>query len=305
MAAAMPLALGLRIPALPSTAAPASRRPTLALRHLVGRPARTTGIPHRPQSTRPPPPPPSSSSTPAAAAEAAAAAQQKTTGRLDRVLQRTQRFLPRRFHGSLAQFRSAPVSHVGAFLVLHELTAIAPIFGLTAAFHYLDWVPAEYVFGWWAPYVQEGGARMLRYFRRKGWFGLAAGGADDADVLRGEERLERELADQRREAAAHAKPSWLSRWTRRADADTEAEAGDSDAAAPPRSKTDKALDAAKAVKRQVTWDNSEMGYKLGIQIVAAYAITKMLLIPRVALSLWLTPSVARAMVWSRKRIFGR
>lgn len=299
MAAAMPLALGLRMPTLPSTAAPASRRPTLVFRHLAGRPPRTSRIPHRLQSSRPPAPPPSSSSTPAA--DAATAAAEKKTGRLDRVLQRTQRFLPRRFHGSLAQFRSAPVSHVGAFLLLHELTAIAPIFALTGAFHYLDVVPAEYVFGWWAPYVQEGGARMLRYFRRKGWFGLAAAG--DADALKGEERLERELADQQREAAATARPSWLQRWTTR-HADTDADAGDADAATP-RTKTDKALDAAKAVKRQVTWDNSEMGYKLGIQIVAAYAITKMLLIPRVALSLWLTPSVARAMVWSRKRVFGR
>ncbi|KAK8029977.1 hypothetical protein PG993_011268 [Apiospora rasikravindrae] len=260
-------------------------------RLLLRSPTRTTRIPHqrRPNSTKSTsatstttaPAPPATSGTTSTSSTAATAAQtEKTASRLDRILTRTSRWLPERLHAPLRGFRRAPVSHVAAFLVLHELTAIIPLFGLTGAFYYLDVVPVEWVFGWWAPYVQDEGTKVLRYFKKKGWFGLAAGDerGEKEDMEKGEERLERELAERE---------------------------GGKKKGAQAKSKTHKAIDAAKAVKGQVTWDNSEMGYKLGVQIVAAYAITKMFLIPRVAFSLWLTPSFARAMVWSRKMIFRR
>lgn len=290
------------------------------MRHLLLRPSRPSSrIQRRPNSTQstsssqsgtnttttqaPPAAgttPASTSSTSSTAATAATAeATEKTASRFDRILTRTSRYLPARLRAPLHGFRKAPVSHVASFLVLHELTAIIPLFGLTGAFYYLDIVPVEWVFGWWAPYVQDEGTKVLRYFKKKGWFGLAAGDArgEKEDMEKGEERLERELA----EREGGKKKSWFAFLRKGGKGDKDE--GEVEEAA--KSKARKAIEAARTVKGKVTWDNSEMGYKLGVQIVAAYAITKMLLVPRVAFSLWLTPSFARAMVWSRKLIFRR
>ncbi|KAK8079089.1 hypothetical protein PG994_002896 [Apiospora phragmitis] len=283
--------IGLRIPTASRQSLPSQ---TLLVRQLLLRPSArpSTRIQRRSNSTESTSSSSSTSTTtsttqspPATGTTTSTAAPtptEKTTSRLDRILHRTSRYLPERLRAPLRGFRRAPVSHVAAFLVLHELTAIVPLLGLTGAFYYLDVVPVEWVFGWWAPYVQDEATKVLRYFKKKGWFGLAAGDerGEREDMEKGEERLERELAE--REGG-----------------------GAEEAAAQAKSKARKAVDAAKAVKGKVTWDNSELGYKLGVQIVAAYAITKMLLIPRVAFSLWLTPSFARAMVWSRKLIFRR
>ena len=59
---------------------------------------------------------------------------------------------------------AAPVSHVTAFLVLHELTAVVPLVALAAAFHW----------GGWLPLADSEAARRAvdkwsRYARRKGW----------------------------------------------------------------------------------------------------------------------------------------
>jgi len=69
--------------------------------------------------------------------------------------------------------RSAPVSHITAFLLLHEITAIIPIFGLTAAFHYFDWLPPWIAEG---ALVKAGVEKFGRYLRRKGWI-------DDGEVM--------------------------------------------------------------------------------------------------------------------------
>ncbi|PLN80113.1 hypothetical protein BDW42DRAFT_116810 [Aspergillus taichungensis] len=65
----------------------------------------------------------------------------------------------------------APATHITSFLILHELTAIVPLFGLVAAFHYGDWLPdltANRSF-------EEGTQRFARWLRKKGW-------VEDADV---------------------------------------------------------------------------------------------------------------------------
>jgi hypothetical protein len=61
---------------------------------------------------------------------------------------------------------SAPVSHITSFLILHELTAIIPLVGLAAVFHYTNWLPTNVVEGVW---VQQGIEKWGRYFKRKGW----------------------------------------------------------------------------------------------------------------------------------------
>jgi hypothetical protein len=67
---------------------------------------------------------------------------------------------------------SAPVSHVVAFLVLHEITAIVPLVGLTVVFHYYHWLPESIVDGEW---VQKKVAAFSRMFIRNKW-------TDDAEV---------------------------------------------------------------------------------------------------------------------------
>ncbi|KAK0328694.1 hypothetical protein LTR82_000626 [Friedmanniomyces endolithicus] len=80
--------------------------------------------------------------------------------------------LPRFLHRFTVPLRNAPVSHITAFLVLHELTAVVPLFGLAALFHYSDWLPPFISEGRW---VTEGTEKFGRYFRRKGWISEADG----------------------------------------------------------------------------------------------------------------------------------
>jgi hypothetical protein len=78
-------------------------------------------LPRRLQST-------ASSSTPTA---------DKSRTRIDRVLNRVPKFLSPWTNG----LRNAPGSNVVAFLILHELTAVVPLVGLTAVFHWAGWLP--------------------------------------------------------------------------------------------------------------------------------------------------------------------
>ncbi|KID94174.1 putative protein family FLILHELTA, partial [Metarhizium majus ARSEF 297] len=94
--------------------------------------------------------------------------------RIDRVTAR----LPQRLQKYTNGLRNAPVSHVVSFLILHELTAIVPLFALFALFHYTTFVPVAYVTSHFGDYVQTGISRFERYFSRKGWFGFSPGDAD-------------------------------------------------------------------------------------------------------------------------------
>ncbi|RAH73742.1 uncharacterized protein BO66DRAFT_288654, partial [Aspergillus aculeatinus CBS 121060] len=59
----------------------------------------------------------------------------------------------------------APATHVTSFLILHELTAIVPLFGLAAAFHYGNWLPDLTA----SESFQQGTQRFQRWLRKKGW----------------------------------------------------------------------------------------------------------------------------------------
>lgn len=65
----------------------------------------------------------------------------------------------------------APVTHITSFLILHEITAILPLFGLVGAFHYGNWMPDLASGG----ALDEGTQRFGRWLRKKGW-------VEDADV---------------------------------------------------------------------------------------------------------------------------
>lgn len=93
------------------------------------------------------------------------------------------------------RLRDAPLSHVVAFLVLHEITAVAPLLGLFGLFHYCtDAVPLGYMMEHYGAYVREGTARFERYFRRKGWFGFGQGEGEGEDDEAGR-RLRAEKGD--------------------------------------------------------------------------------------------------------------
>ncbi|OTA67295.1 hypothetical protein K449DRAFT_213235 [Hypoxylon sp. EC38] len=261
-------------------------------------------IPLRPRSRRFQSTKPSSSSSshPPSPSTAKSSAEALKTRRADAILTRASRWVPKRLQPYLTRLRSAPFSHVAAFLVLHELTAIVPLFGLAYLFYTMDWVPTSWVLGPWAAWAEEGLRRYMRYFRKKGWFGL--GDADGDAGKEGEEKLEEQLREEvekeKEKEGKEGRGGWLAFWRREdtAVADTprndEREAGKSKTAV-----------AWHKVSKAVTVDHTEKGYKIGIQIAAAYAITKMLLIPRIALSLWATPWLARGFVAARRSIWKR
>jgi len=64
--------------------------------------------------------------------------------------------------------RTAPISHIVSFLILHELTAVVPLVGLAGLFHYTNWLPPFVS----ADAISSGVERFGNYFRRKGYFGF-------------------------------------------------------------------------------------------------------------------------------------
>ncbi|KAF7621692.1 hypothetical protein F9C07_2283723 [Aspergillus flavus] len=59
----------------------------------------------------------------------------------------------------------APGTHITSFLILHEITAIVPLFGLVTAFHYGNWLPDLTS----SSAFEEGTRRFGRWLRKKGW----------------------------------------------------------------------------------------------------------------------------------------
>jgi len=81
-------------------------------------------------------------------------------------LARIEARLPRFLHRYTVPLRRAPLSHVTAFLLLHELTAVLPLFGFAALFHYAGWLPLWFSEGVW---VQQGMEIFGRWLRKRGW----------------------------------------------------------------------------------------------------------------------------------------
>ncbi|KAI9370741.1 hypothetical protein BJX61DRAFT_514257 [Aspergillus egyptiacus] len=79
----------------------------------------------------------------------------------------------RRFNDRLPSFLrayttpllSAPATHITSFLILHEITAVVPLFSLVAAFHYGNWLPDLTSYSGF----QDGIRRFGRWLRKKGW----------------------------------------------------------------------------------------------------------------------------------------
>jgi uncharacterized protein FLILHELTA len=176
--------------------------------------------------------------------------------------------LPRRLQHYASSLRRAPVSHVVAFLILHEITAIVPLLALFSVFHYTSYTPTALVSnaGYWGGDIGETSAKFARYFARKGWFGLGGDG-QAADAV-GDE-----AADQARTLAA---------------------AGTSD----------RRRDVSPGVygARDGTVGEPEAyegQYKVVTEVAVAWLITKGLLPARILLSVWATPWFAGVMLRAR------
>jgi len=159
--------------------------------------------------------------------------------------------------------------------------------------------------GPWAAWAEDGLKKYVPYFRKKNWFGLDRKGAHDAGAD-GEEVLENELREEvKREQreGREGKTGWFARFSRKGK---DGATTDSPSEAPsdgPAGEEKKTAVVWQKVKKAATVENTEKGYKIGIQIAAAYTITKFLLVPRIALSLWLTPWFARGLVGFRRAVW--
>lgn len=114
--------------------------------------------------------------------------------RFDRFIARTPtRFLRTR----LSALKSAPLTHITSFLLLHEITAVVPLFGLAGAFHYYQWLPPFFAEGEW---VLKGVTLFGNYFRRKGW--ISSSDAANAKSAAEEGRTEEVESRQRLSSTA-------------------------------------------------------------------------------------------------------
>lgn len=191
------------------------------------------------------------------------------TSRIDRVNRRLPRFL----HKYTSALANAPLSHITSFLILHELTAIIPLFGLAGYFHYTHWLPPWFAEGAW---VLNGVERFGRYFRRKGW--IRSGEAEEAErevmeIQEQEGKWKQQDAD--REGGKDEEKRWKE-WMREKGIIKTTE-----------------VDGKKLRKIDKAWKINEGGVRLVVEFATAYAITKALLVPRIMFSVWATPGFAR------------
>lgn len=102
-------------------------------------------------------------------------------------IERFNRRMPKFLHKYTNALASAPLSHITAFLLLHEITAVVPLIGLAATFHYTQWLPPWFAEGAW---VFKGVDMFGSYFRRKGWIR-----SDQAAVAEAEAQLQMRRRD--------------------------------------------------------------------------------------------------------------
>ena len=103
---------------------------------------------------------------------------QKARARIERITSRLPKFL----RGYTTPLLNAPLTHISAFLLLHELTAVVPLFALAGTFHYAQWLPSFLGEGKW---VADGVDKFGRYFSKKGWLEKEREG-EDKSWVRGE-----------------------------------------------------------------------------------------------------------------------
>ncbi|KAF3479507.1 uncharacterized protein GIQ15_06483 [Arthroderma uncinatum] len=76
--------------------------------------------------------------------------------------------LPKFLRSYTTPLFNAPVTHITSFLILHELTAILPLFGLVGVFHYGGWLPSLGNADGTSS-VDEGVRKFGKWLRKRGW----------------------------------------------------------------------------------------------------------------------------------------
>ncbi|TDZ19240.1 Uncharacterized protein Cob_v007646 [Colletotrichum orbiculare MAFF 240422] len=180
--------------------------------------------------------------------------------------------VPSRFQKYTSGLRKAPLSHIVAFLILHEITAIVPLLGLFGLFHYTNFLPLEYVTGHWAGYVRDGVGKAERYFSRKGWFGF---GAEDRGTMTGE-----------LDATGCESEEVERKWSKEEGAVTGSVRHTS---ARPTDET------AKNTQDLLEKWQQDGKYEVVVEVAIAWGITKALLPARILVSVWGTPWFAGVM----------
>ena len=89
----------------------------------------------------------------------------------------------------------APASQIISFAVLHEVTAIVPLVGLTLIFHYTNWLPAPAEWKW----ARAGVERAGKWARKRGWI-------SDEEVKDAKNEM---AAEEAQEGKRKGKKKWL------------------------------------------------------------------------------------------------
>lgn len=77
--------------------------------------------------------------------------------------------IPKFLHPYTVGFMNAPVSHVTSFIIIHELTAVLPLFGLWGIFYYMDFTPTAGIPEW---LLSKGTHFIDVLAERNGWTNL-------------------------------------------------------------------------------------------------------------------------------------
>lgn len=77
--------------------------------------------------------------------------------------------LPQFLRPYTSRLLNAPVTHTTSFLILHEITAVLPVIGLFAAFHYGSWLPDLSSVPGEQNAFEESVDKIGRWMKKKGW----------------------------------------------------------------------------------------------------------------------------------------
>ncbi|KAL2067545.1 hypothetical protein VTL71DRAFT_1970 [Oculimacula yallundae] len=215
-----------------------------------------------------------------------------TSPRITRLLTR----LPRFMHPYTRALLTAPVSHITAFLILHEITAFVPLVGLATGFHYMGlgerWLRRESIGeggegqrreGWFGKSVDEAVDRFGRYFGRKGWFGFEKVEKSSGRSTNAESSVE--VAS----AVVMDTPPSISPVPSQTSQPNE-----------PQSQAELQSSTSKRIENK--FHPSERGTRILIEVATAYAITKALMPARILLSVWAAPWFARVVLGQLGRV---
>lgn len=218
---------------------------------------------HQTYTTTPPPNP-----NPNPTTTTTTTAQTQTTKRITRLLAR----LPTPLQRYTSRLRGAPVTHVAAFLILHELTAVVPLLGLFGLFHYTEHVPVAWMVAHYGGYVREGVGRFERWFARRGWFGFGGEGGNQGVEGGGGQR--EGVVDGGKGVGLQAEMDGV-----------------------------KDIEGGEAEGVLQRWERDPK-YRVVVEIGLAYALTKVLLPVRIVGSVWATPWFA-GVLGRLRRVVGR